>query len=493
MATPLRWSNIDVPNTGSALNGVIQAGNAVRDSFKDTGQLFLDNTNRKRAEATDAEVARALMASDLESLAQIRAGMDPGNRMIDFGRLAAVVGQRESQVRQDRVADQQYGVTSDQIAGAAARAAGLDTRRTTGQGPGAMTGGMADYLYLDANGRAFDGWQGQENNNRTYNLEVEKFDHAKDIDGQRIALARQAEARAAAEAADRRTERNQANGLMQLGSSVAAEVIKSGQFKPEEVGAEVLRRTGSMIKNPAGLAALTAGIEMTTGVANASSPNARMAIGDLSGSGELAAARGMLTRQGAEEAARYSTGLSYVAQAEKFAGMTPAQMLKEAGIKDMTPARFQSEINRVKTMSGRSMSTEEAATIVINTIDTNLFGSAGVDDDAARVGAKALHDARDAGGAEGVQRLAANAGDRDVLNATRQIQGLEARIKQVASLDPNSQTLVDLRQEHYDAVEELRKLLPKGSYNPKEKAKAAAPEPVMLNYRPGQFSGRYAQ
>ena len=56
MATPLRWSNIDVPNTGSALSGVIQAGNAVRDSFKDIGQLFLDNTNRKRTEATDAEV-----------------------------------------------------------------------------------------------------------------------------------------------------------------------------------------------------------------------------------------------------------------------------------------------------------------------------------------------------------------------------------------------------------------------------------------------------
>lgn len=504
MATPLRWSNIDVPNTESSLNGIVQAGNAVRDSFKDIGQLFLDNTNRKRTEATDAEVARALMASDLESLAQIRAGMDPSNRMMDNARLAAVLGQRESQIRQDRVADQTYGVTSDQIAGAAARAAGLETRRNTGQGSGAMTGGMADYLYLDANGRAFDGWQGQENKNRNYDLEVNKFDHAKQVDGARLALARQAEARAAAEAADRRAERNQVNNLMQLGSSVAAEVIKSGQFKPDEVGAEVLRRTGGMIKNPAALAALTAGIEMTAGVAGASSPNARMAIGDLTGGDELAAARGMLTRQGAEEAARYSTGLSYVNQAEKFAGKTPAQILKESGIKDMTPARFQSEINRVKALGDKGMSTEEAATIVINSIDTNVvgdviralpFGSAllpvGIGEDAARVGVKALRDARDAGGAEGVQRLAANAGDRDVAIAARQLQELEARIKAVASLDPKSDTLADMRQKHYDAVEELRKLLPKGSYKEREKPKRAGMEPVMLNYRPGQFNGLY--
>lgn len=502
MATPLRWSNIDVPNTGSALSGVIQAGNAVRDSFKDIGQLFLDNTNRKRTEATDAEVARALMASDLESLAQIRAGIDPSNRMIDNTRLAEVLNQRGGQIRTDRLNDQQYGVTSDQIKGAAARATGLSTLRNTGKGSGAMTGGMADYLYLDTNGRAFDGWQGQENKNRDYELEVDKFDHTKQVDGARLALARQAEARAAAEAA----ERIQTNKLMQLGSSVAAEVIKSGKFKPDEVGAEVLRRTGGMIKNPTGLAALTAGIEMTAGVAGASSPSARMAIGDLTGVGELAAAQGMLARQGAEESARYSTGLSYVAQAEKFAGMTPAQMLKEAGIKGMTPARFQSEIDRVKGLSKRSMSTEEAATIVINSIDTNAvgdviralpFGSAlvpmGIGEDAARVGVKALHDARDAGGAEGVQRLAANAGDRDVREATRHIQGLEARIKQVASLDPNSGILANLRQEHSDAVEQLRGLLPKGSYKPEEKAKAAAPAPVMMNYRPGQFNDLYRQ
>lgn len=499
MATPLRWSNIDVPNTGSALSGVIQAGNAVRDSFKDIGQLFLDNTNRKRTEATDAEVARALMASDLESLAQIRADIDPTNRMVDNTRLAEVLNQRGGQIRTDRLNDQQYGVTSDQIKGAAERAAGLGTLRNTGQGPGAMTGGMADYLYLDINGRTFDGWQGQENKNRDYKLEVDKFGHTKQVDGARLALARQ-------EAAERSAERAQTSNLMQLGSRVAAEVIKSGQFKPDEVGAEVLRRTGGMIKNPAGLAALNAGIEMTAGVAGASSPSARMAVGDLSGRGELAAAQGMLTRQGAEETARYSTGLSYVAQAEKFAGMTPAQMLKEAGIKGMTPARFQNEIDRVKALGDKGMSTEEAATIVINSIDTNVVGDVfrslpiisalaplGVGEDAARVGVKALRDARDAGGAEGVQRLAANAGDRDVREATRHIQGLEARIKQVASLDPNSGILANLRQEHSDAVEQLRGLLPKGSYKSEEKAKATALAPVMMNYRPGQFNGLYRQ
>lgn len=468
MATQLQWRNIDVPNTGSALSGVVAANRDMRDSFRDLGQLFVDNTNRRRDEATNEAVARAAMATNLDGVAALRSALDPSNRMIDNIRVAEALNQRGQQVRADRASDLDFSITEDQVKGAPVRIAGIDNMYRTGQ-LFAGTGGAADFKYLDEIIRARSGYQDQQNNERDFEFGERKFTHEQNQDAfrNRLAEAQLAEQRNARAAAERRANADPA--LYRAGVELTNRLAATGRYSNDQIATMVNRQLGGQVKSASGAEALQSAVAFATGALSAETPEDRLTRGTVSDADTALRAADAFQNRARDKIAAEFTGSGLEATSARLAGKSIPEAMKELGIdtKEYPTAEFTNLVRRIQS-ENQGFSQADAVALASESLQPTLrsrlpivgrlFDRASVDSDLVSGGAAALRNTRQAGTAE--QRdFEIQRGDREVGEAIASLRSLAQREQTATAAGASDDVIGQIRQRRQDKATEVQELL----------------------------------
>lgn len=235
MATPLTWRNVELQNFGSTLGAMSDANAGIGRSFDALGKVLAGNELRAREQATQQAVAGALLANDLAALDAVRGQVvGPGaNPLVDAAKVAQAVNQQGTQIRTNRVADDDFGYQQWLQSETGQKAIGsLVDAQKTGDVDMASFGGYGARLKDDI--------LTAQSRGQTYVAGREDEMHDRDMDQADLALRRAADARAAQ--THKRVENEAADGnrAAQLAREITAGVLaKNPAAPPETVAAAV--------------------------------------------------------------------------------------------------------------------------------------------------------------------------------------------------------------------------------------------------------------